>query len=55
MNREQMQVIEILKNPGDYSLDAVKAAISSVLVMTRGGAVAFREGVEDLLLEAKAS
>jgi hypothetical protein len=55
MKREQAQIIEILRNPGDYPLEAVKDAISSVLVLTRGGAVAFRDGVEDLILEARAS
>lgn len=55
MNSEQVQVIEILRNPGDYPIEAVKSAISSVLVLTRGGAVAFRDGVESLLLEARAS
>lgn len=55
MNAEQAHVVEILKNPGDYPIEAVKAAISSVLVLTRGGALAFRDGVEDLILEARAS
>jgi hypothetical protein len=54
MNQEQTRIIEILRNPGDYPLEAVKAAISNVLVLTRGGALAFRDGVEDLL-EARAS
>lgn len=55
MEQDRMQIIEILKNPGDYPIEAVKAAISSVLVLTRGGALAFRDGVEDLILEARAS
>jgi hypothetical protein len=55
MNQEQTRIIEILRNPGDYPIEAVKAAISNVLVLTRGGAVAFRDGVEDLILEARAS
>lgn len=55
MNQEQTQTIEILRNPGSYPIEAVKAAISNVLVLTRGGAVAFRDGVESLLLEARAS
>ncbi len=55
MEQNQMRIIEILRNPGDYPIEAVKAAISGVLVLTRGGAVAFRDGVEDLILEARAS
>jgi hypothetical protein len=55
MNQEQTRIIEILRNPGDYPIEAVRAAISNVLVLTRGGAVAFRDGVEDLILEARAS
>ena len=55
MKQDAMQTIEILRNPGDYPIEAVKAAISNVLVLTRGGAVAFRDGVEDLILEARAS
>ena len=55
MKPDQKRIIEILKNPGDYPLDAVKRAIAGVLVLTRGGALAFRDGVEDLILEARAS
>jgi len=55
MKLDQMRIIEILRNPGDYPLEAVKSAIAGVLVLTRGGALAFRDGVEDLLLEARAS
>ena len=55
MDQDQMRIIEILRNPGGYPIETVKAAISNVLVLTRGGALAFRDGVEDLILEARAS
>ncbi|HPG51551.1 MAG TPA: hypothetical protein PLA65_19515 [Spirochaetota bacterium] len=55
MYQEQTRIIEILRNPGEYPIETVKAAISNVLVLTRGGAIAFRDGVESLLLEARAS
>lgn len=55
MKLDQMRIIEILKNPGGYPIEAVKAAITDVLVLTRGGAVAFRDGMEDLILEVRAS
>jgi len=55
MYQEQTRIIEILRHPGEYPIETVKAAISNVLVLTRGGAIAFRDGVESLLLEARAS